>query len=196
MGTNLLGNPYSSTNLLTNTMAARGDRGGIGEVQIQTLLTLPMWLVRRVTRHWLFLLSLLATGCADMDPTGTAALTAQIERARTRWRAAALTSYGFTSATLCFCPVEFVQPRRVTVRDGVVYAVVDARTLQPMPLTRGHTVDSLFTLALHEARTRPAGLDVTFDATLGFPRRLSYGNDPMIADGEVVITIDSLSANP
>ncbi len=144
----------------------------------------------------LMLLGLLAAGCAGQDPTGTEAKTAQIIRARDLWRAAGLSNYGFTSSVFCFCPSEYVSAKRVTVRSGVVTAVVDPVTRTSVLLAWRKPVDSLFVLALREAIERPAGLDITFDAALGYPRRLSYGFNPQIADAGAVITLDSVTADP
>jgi Family of unknown function (DUF6174) len=142
------------------------------------------------------LLGLLTAGCAEQDPTGAEAKTALIIRARDQWRAAGLSNYSFTSSVFCFCPSEYVNAKRVTVRGGVVTAVVDARTREAGMLRWRQPVDSLFALALREAIERPSGLDVTFDAAIGYPRRLAYGSNPQIADAGAVITLDSVTADP
>ncbi|MES3035215.1 MAG: DUF6174 domain-containing protein [Gemmatimonadota bacterium] len=139
------------------------------------------------------LFSLSLPGCAS-DPTGALSQTLRVEGAQDRWRGAGLRSYSFNSTVYCFCPDEYVGTKRVTVRNGLVTAVVDVRTGASNPLSWRQPVDSLFALVRREAIRLPAFLDVSYDDRLGFPRRISYG-EQAIDDGGT-ITIDSLRADP
>lgn len=139
------------------------------------------------------LLGLSLSSCAT-EPTGSLAKTLRAEGAQARWTAARLSAYSFNSTVYCNCLDEFVGTKRVTVREGRVVAVVDVRTGTPNPVTWRQPIDSLFALVRREAITFPQLLDVNFDGRLGFPRRISYGDQPV--DGGGVITIDDLRADP
>ncbi len=139
------------------------------------------------------LLGLSLAACAT-EPTGSLEHTLRIEGAEDRWRAAHLTNYSFNSTVYCFCLDEFVGTKRVTVREGRVISVVDARTGVLNPVTWRQPIDSLFALVRREALANPELLDVSFDGRLGFPRRISYGDQPVDAGG--IITIDDVRPNP
>lgn len=140
------------------------------------------------------LLALLFTACAASEPTGSLVQTLRIEGAQDKWRAASLSNYSFNSTVYCFCLDEFVGTKRVTVRAGQVTAVVDVRSGVQNPSSWRQPIDSLFALARREALTLPALLELSFDSRLGFPRRISYGEQAL--DGGGVIIIDSLRADP
>lgn len=141
-----------------------------------------------------FLLGLLLAACASTEPTGSLVQTLRIEGAQKKWRAIHLSSYSFNSTVYCFCLDDFVGTKRVTVRGGVVTAVADVRTGVQNPPSWRQPIDSLFALARREALTLPALLEISFDSRLGYPRRISYGQQAL--DGGGVIIIDSLRADP
>lgn len=140
------------------------------------------------------LLVLLFTACAASEPTGSLVQTLRIEGARNKWKAASLSNYRFNSTLYCFCLDEFVGTKRVTVKAGQVTAVVDVRSGVRNPPSWRQSIDSLFALARREALILPALLEISFDSRLGFPRRISYGEQAL--DGGGVIIIDSLRADP
>lgn len=136
----------------------------------------------------------LVSACAKEEPTTFLPHTLRIAGAEARWRDTGLKNYSFNSTVMCFCFGDFSDPKRVTVRNGIVTAVVDRRSGRSHPLAWRQPIDSLFARARREAITLPARLQVNFDARLGYPRRLSYGEQAL--DAGATITIDSLQADP
>jgi Family of unknown function (DUF6174) len=140
-----------------------------------------------------FLFSLLMAGCST-DPTSPFWASATLDTAIGRWRDARVTHYSFRSTVSCFCSLEFVMPKRVTVRDGRVTAVVDIATGVSHPTEWRQSIDSVFTLVRREIRERPERLEVTYDRQLGYPRTLTYGTPEN--DGGGYITVDSVQVIP
>ncbi len=134
------------------------------------------------------------SGCSKADPTATLPLTLRIADAEEKWRAANIRSYSFNSRILCFCVDEYGTTKRVTIRSGVVAQVVDSATGASVPLTWRQPVESLFVLLRREALDLPSRLEVSFDAKLGYPRRISYGAQEV--DGGGVIVVENLRELP
>ena len=149
---------------------------------------------RRTLAIWLLPMLPLFTACAKEDPTAFLPQTLRIAAAEARWRAGGLKHYSFNSTVACYCIEGYSAPKRVTVRNGLVTSVVDRSTGASHPVAWRQPIDSLFVLARREAISLPSLLEVTFDSRLGYPRRLSYGQQAIDAGG--VITIDSLRADP
>jgi hypothetical protein len=133
-------------------------------------------------------------GCAKGDPTAPVPQLLRISAAQQKWKAAKLENYTFYSRVGCFCLDEYGGAKRVKVQAGSVTEVVDVRTGKAAPLTWRQPVDSLFAIALREAIDLPSRLEVTFDRELGYPTRLSFGEQER--DAGAVIVIDSLRAIP
>lgn len=146
---------------------------------------------RRIVRS-LLLCSALAA-CSN-DPTSPFWASLTLAKARARWNGAGLSNYRFLSSVSCECLYEYSRPLRVTVRQGQVTEVVDIATGTARPLAYRQPVDSIFALIRTEIAERPERLQVTYDHSLGFPRRLTYGIRE--TDGGGDITIDSVQAIP
>jgi hypothetical protein len=105
----------------------------------------------------------------DVDPAGIEdpRLT-DVNDHREQWDEAAPPSYQFTVARVCFCPVEFTQPRVVTVRDGQPVSV------EPPPLAEGDvpaTMDEMFDI-IEQAIGEADEVNVEYDDELGYPVRV------------------------
>ena len=128
------------------------------------------------------------------DPTGTES---ELESARARWAAQAPAVYSYTLSRVCFCPVEWIGPVTVTVRNGVVESVKYTQTGGDVtPLARGNfpAVEGLFA-AIDSARAnRVARLDVAYDATLGYPTRIDVDVNLKTADEEYTYVASNLVA--
>ncbi len=135
----------------------------------------------------------LFTACSRADPTAPVPQLQRLTAAESAWRMARLTNYSFVGTVYCFCLDDYGSPKRVTVRSGAVTLITDSRNDRAYPVTWRMPVDSLFALIRHQARDLPARLEVTYDARLGYPRRISYGQQEL--DGGGVILIDSLRAD-
>ncbi len=139
----------------------------------------------------LFVVSSLVN-CQSSKPTEAEALSLDFSDAENRWKNAGLVNYDFESTSLCFCSTDFVGPLRVSVRNGAVTAIINTRTGVAAPLRYRYPMDSVFAFVRLEQTRRPTNLTVTYDAVLGYPRRIEYGT--LATDDGGVITIENLRA--
>ena len=112
---------------------------------------------------------------------------------RARWEARATPNYTYVSSYSCECPPDYASPLQVIVSNDVVTSVRTLGTGQALPLTYRPTIDELFDLIEREQRDRPANLEVSYDAGLGYPTRIKYGTPEN--DGGGIITVTSLTIN-
>ena len=137
------------------------------------------------------LVPLLAAACSSSGPTEPERA---LDIARQRWRDARLTSYSFKSSLSCYCPIEYLGPHTVTVRNGQVTAIVDRRTGEQRPTSYRQPIDSLFAFIERKLRERPELLEVTYAPLYGYPRLLKSGS--LAADAGSTSEVDSLVILP
>lgn len=135
----------------------------------------------------------LVTACSGADATAPVPQLQRLSAAESAWQDSRPANYSFVGTVYCFC-LSAGEPRLVSVRDGVVVTVINRRTGASESTRFQQPVDSLFALIRREARDLPSRLEVTYDARLGYPRRISYGQQEV--DGGGVILVDSLRADP
>jgi Family of unknown function (DUF6174) len=131
-------------------------------------------------------------GCQSSSPTDGGGISLDLSKAERRWQESGLTNYDFVSTSLCYCSTDYVGPLHVSVRNGAVTAIVNTRTGVAAPLRYRNPVDSVFAFVRLEQTRRPINLTVTYDAVLGYPRRIEYGT--LANDDGGVITIENLRA--
>ena len=100
--------------------------------------------------------------------------TDELEDAEQRWADAAIDAYTYELTWRCFCPAGGV-PVAIEVQGGEVVAATPAEPLDEVP---DDTVPDLFAIVSDAIASEPDSLDVTYDATLGYPTRLDV--DPMV----------------
>lgn len=121
---------------------------------------------------------------ACTDSTGPES---ELKNARARWLAHAPASYSYTVFRGCFCTSDARGPVRVTVRDGVAESRLYTETGAAVPQNYAQffpTVDALFAQIDSLRTNRVARLDVTYDATYGFPTRIDVDVIAHAADDE------------
>jgi hypothetical protein len=116
---------------------------------------------------------------------------AQLDGARARWQAAALTGYEYGYHKFCDCHRESPPETVVTVRGGSVTGVrhrpVGATTEVPAAEKNFEyywTVDGLFAL-IASALERGAQVRAAYDAELGFPREIYIDYDSNLIGDEL-----------
>lgn len=124
------------------------------------------------------------------DPVGP--VERELEAAWSRWVNAGYESYSFTTQRLCECPSEIVVPLRITVTNGEVTEVTVIDTDEPLDPEEWYTINDIFSLIRIELDRLPSRLEVTYDATLGFPAEVSYGEVEI--DAGAVITVSDVTA--
>ena len=114
-----------------------------------------------------------------------------------KWAAKNLKDYQYTFNWACFCPPEHNKPVVVTVRNGVVSAVKYADGSGAVDKTKYasyKTIEGLFEF-LQDAINRNAyRIEVSYDATLGFPTLASIDYDQRVSDEEMSFKAGSLVA--
>lgn len=140
-------------------------------------------------RSVLPIILLFTAGCDDglLDPAEQRALAA----AEASWQRAALQSYRFEYRMSCFCDPATMQWMRISVQQGAVTEVVyaDSTDVVPPLLEGWPTVDELFARIHRLQNDGSAKVDdvtVEFDASLGYPTRISVAMDEDVLDGGVI----------
>jgi hypothetical protein len=134
-------------------------------------------------------------GCTDLTGLGKMeqrVLRNRLEKAEARWAANGPATYVFTIQRLCYCST--IEPRQVTVVDGVVTDVREVGAATPLPEEQWQwypSVEALFAIA-HEAIEQPAAaLSLDFHDTLGYAVQVDIDWDYGIADDEVTFVVTS-----
>lgn len=136
---------------------------------------------------------LAALSLAALLPACDEALSPRTELSanRARWSSAGPTTYSYELQVICFCLPEYVQPVRITVREGAVEEVVSASTGGPLSPAEAAlfqiTVDSLFDW-LQTASGTADQVRVTYDPALGYPRNAWIDYLAAAADDEIGFT--------
>ncbi|MEM7326897.1 MAG: DUF6174 domain-containing protein [Actinomycetota bacterium] len=124
------------------------------------------------------------------DPGGDHNITpADLAAARARFAAQGYTSYGMTIQRSCFCPLEYVGPFDVVVRNGeLVSAVTTDSDRRSVPLdARTLTVAGLFDSI--EEGFNSYRMEVDFDKRTGVPTRISIDRIAALMDDETTTTV-------
>lgn len=128
---------------------------------------------------------LVGAGCGSI--TGNDEEDSALRRAEQRWSRAGVQDYQVVVQNLCFCG--YTRPVRITVRFGAVVSRVDAETGEPVP-TYGENVRDiagLFDLIRDAIAQDAHELDVTYDATYGFPTLITIDYIRNAVDDELTV---------
>lgn len=113
------------------------------------------------------------------------------------WQAQKISTYAFDYQRSCYCP-PFDEKVRITVVDGQIAAVHDARTGAPIGRDRWshyRTIDDLFRVLL-SAEAGGAELIVSYHPTFGYPVESYIDYDESIIDDEITYWVTALSLRP
>lgn len=140
----------------------------------------------RLTRGVMAGLALLvAAGCGLI--TGNDEDDSALRRAEVRWSRSGVQDYQVVVQRLCFCG--YTRPQRITVRFGNVVSNVDAETGQPVVVLMNLMPDvpGLFALIREAIEQNAHRLDVSYDATYGFPTFIDIDYIKNAVDDELQI---------
>lgn len=128
---------------------------------------------------------LVGAGCGLI--TGTDEEESALHRAELRWSKSGVQDYQVVVQYLCFCG--YTRPVRLTVRFGSVVSRVDAETGQPVPSFGENVRDvaGLFDLIREAIAQNAHSLDVTYDATYGFPTLITIDYIRNAVDDELTV---------
>jgi hypothetical protein len=139
------------------------------------------------------LLTLVA--CGDGLPVSTG-FVLTLRAARARWQSSGIVSYELTVRRICYCG--FVEPVRVKVENRVVVSRTVASTGEPLSAVYAELypdVPGLFAI-VERAASDADDLDTTFDATYGFPSKISIDWDEIMVDDEVIYRTEAFTITP
>jgi hypothetical protein len=110
-----------------------------------------------------------------------------------RWETHSIRDYTWTLDSVCFCTPG---PTTTQVIDGKPAATSERgspMSTDPLDLRRAETVEDLFRQAETALGNDPSLVDISYDATYGFPSKLHVGEPPGVADAEYTTTVVSFS---
>jgi Family of unknown function (DUF6174) len=139
---------------------------------------------------------LVVAGCGGDSPLGTQ-FEPRLLWARVQWESRAVDSYAMTVTPLCFCG--FVEPVRVTVRDGVVVSRVVVSTGGALPAQHASSYPDVPGLFARIDRAHEEGadsVDADFDESYGFPTGIWIDWKVSLADDEEGYRVEDFSEEP
>ena len=138
--------------------------------------------------------ALVFTGCSITEPSGRSVDDADLSRARQRWASARLDDYEFDYRLSCFCAPEATEQVHIVVRGDEVSSVVRVRDGAPAAPRSGGwpTVDDLFAEVDRLRALDADRIEVSYDATYGYPRQIAVDVYLMAADDESFQTASNL----
>lgn len=123
----------------------------------------------------------------------------ELELAEARWAQHGGLHYTVESRILCFCPPDLTQWTRLTVEGGEVVAadaVEPALFPEESSLSAWRTVEELFETLRNHSGDYLKDLEVTFDATLGYPLKVNIICDDNVQDCGTRIELRNLTLSP
>jgi hypothetical protein len=138
------------------------------------------------------------TSCSITDPSARTADEIELARNRQRWASAGMHDYEFDFQRSCFCLPEATQRVHIVVRQDAIVSVVRTTDGQPASssLTAWPRIDELFLDVQQRLEQHADRLDVSYDATLGYPRSIVADIALMAADDEYSLTAENLRRLP
>jgi hypothetical protein len=109
-----------------------------------------------------------------------------------QWEDLGIRDYQFQYLVSCFCGFNGPNPALITVRDGAVIKVEPVGGGAPVmaSLDKWPTIDSLFVVISRASVTNPDELDVEYDDTYHYPRKIEIDYREMTADDEITYSVD------
>lgn len=141
---------------------------------------------KRTILFVLLTLSLILAACSGQSA---------LAKNRDKWTSKGISHYRFELTISCFCPFFEVNPVTVEVLDGKIVSMTGADG-QPLPenfrseFEQAGTVDLLFAIA-EENIANADQVDVTYDATYGFPASIKVDRIEMAMDDEISYYVES-----
>ncbi len=119
------------------------------------------------------------------------------QREQTLWEALDIQNYDFVYGVSCFCGFTRANPAKLSVRGGVVVKVVpvDSAGFAGTIGTPASypTVDSVFAILERARKNTPAKLNVEYDPTYHFPKKIFVDAIKNAIDDEVTYTIEKFT---
>ena len=138
------------------------------------------------------------TSCSITGPSNRSGDEIELARNRQRWASSGIHDYEFDFQRVCFCLSEATQRVHIVVRQDAIVSVVRISDGQPASssVTAWPRIDDLFLDVQRRLEQRIDRLDVTYDATFGYPRSIVADVTLMAVDDEYTLTAGNLRRLP
>ena len=92
--------------------------------------------------------------------------------------------YDYTLEIICFCPIEYTKPKRISVRNNKVVSISN-NTEDVFTDTSFMTIDGFFEFIEDQRKQNPVVEKIEYDPEYGFPTYIYFDISEMIADEEI-----------
>ncbi len=127
-------------------------------------------------------------GCNSSDSTDPRQ--SALDANQTKWANANVDSYSITVSRICFCPVQEAIVKTVT--NGTVtnaFYTPSGTVLDPAGYARSFTIEDYFGSIQTGIDEDYEVLDVEYDPTYGFPKKIVVDHGPEVVDEEYTLYI-------
>ncbi len=135
----------------------------------------------------LFCLSL--WGCETVQPLDDATTNLNL------WNEKKIENYSFSFKRVCFCPLEYVGPHQIVVKNGKISTVNGAPYNKAERYGVLYTIPELLQVIKENIDKKPAKQTLNFNPTYGYPTSVFFDFSEMIADEEIGYEITNFKIN-
>jgi hypothetical protein len=101
-----------------------------------------------------------------------------------KWKSFGFSDYDYTLEIICFCPIEYTKPKRISVRNNKVVSISN-NTEDVFTDTSFMTIDGFFEFIEDQRKQNPVVEKIEYDPEYGFPTYIYFDISEMIADEEI-----------
>ena len=135
----------------------------------------------------LFCLSL--WGCETVQPLDDATTNLNL------WNEKKIENYSFSFKRVCFCPLEYVGPNQIVVKNGKIFTVNGAPYNKEERYGVMYTIPELLQVIKANIDRKPVKQTLNFNPTYGYPTSVFFDFSKMIADEEIGYEITNFKIN-
>jgi hypothetical protein len=137
----------------------------------------------------LFLFCLSLWGCETVQPLDDATTNLNL------WNEKKIENYSFSFKRVCFCPLEYVGPHQIVVKNGKISTVNGAPYNKAERYGVMYTIPELLQVIKENIDRKPVKQTLNFNPTYGYPTSVFFDFSEMIADEEIGYEITNFKVN-
>jgi hypothetical protein len=137
----------------------------------------------------LFLFCLSLWGCETVQPLDDATTNLNL------WNEKKIENYSFSFKRVCFCPLEYVGPHQIVVKNGKISTVNGAPYNKAERYGVMYTIPELLQVIKENIDKKPVKQTLNFNPTYGYPTSVFFDFSEMIADEEIGYEITNFKIN-
>jgi hypothetical protein len=137
----------------------------------------------------LFLFCLSLWGCETVQPLDDASTNLNL------WNEKKIENYSFSFKRVCFCPLEYVGPHQIVVKNGKISTVNGAPYNKAERYGVMYTIPELLQVIKANIDRKPVKQTLNFNPTYGYPTSVFFDFSEMIADEEIGYEITNFKVN-